>query len=65
MKEILLILLEIAYKTILFGIIVIVLTGGAGIINEIINEIVDSVSVLMRITIDGIDTIINVFNKSP
>ena len=65
MKEILLILLEIAYKTVLFGIIVIVLTGGAGIISEIINEIVDSVSVLMRITIDGIDTIINVFNKSP
>ena len=65
MKEILLILLEIAYKTVLFGIIVIVLTGGAGIVSEIINEIVDSVSVLMRITIDGIDTIINVFNKSP
>ena len=43
MKEILFILLEIAYKTVLFGIIVIILTGG-----------IDIVSILMKITICGI-----------
>ncbi len=51
MKEILFILLEIAYKTVLFGIAVMAFTGKTG---GIVNGIVDSVSILMRVTIGGI-----------